>query len=174
MYVMRSTTLLHLRTGFTVLLLTITLALVGQPGASLAQSQVLADPAYDLSENQVVTNADVTSGAMAWTSLQQQGSCISDVLQSRDVNADGCVDVVDVQLIAAHIGQGTVPGGASILAAPAGPEVNFVVNAAEVSRTSGSVVNTLDDINPGDGICLDENGKCNLRAALREANARPG
>lgn len=38
-------------------------------------------------------------------------------------------------------------------------------------------VNTLletDDVNPGNGACLDAGGKCSLRAALMEANARPG
>ena len=39
------------------------------------------------------------------------------------------------------------------------------------------VVNTTADtvdVNLGDGFCVDDTGKCSLRAAIMEANARPG
>lgn len=48
--------------------------------------------------------------------------------------------------------------------AQAAPGVTFTVN---------TLLET-DDVNPGNGACLDAGGKCSLRAALMEANARPG
>lgn len=48
--------------------------------------------------------------------------------------------------------------------AQAAPGVTFTVN---------TLLET-DDVNPGNGTCLDAGGKCSLRAALMEANARPG
>jgi len=48
--------------------------------------------------------------------------------------------------------------------AQARPSVTFTVNTTLET----------DDVNPGNGACLDAGGKCSLRAALMEANARPG
>lgn len=34
--------------------------------------------------------------------------------------------------------------------------------------------NDTQDVSPGDGICIDSNGRCSLRAAISEANSLPG
>lgn len=55
----------------------------------------------------------------------------------------------------------------------------FSLQAGAASQTVYLVNSPADDsnafdINPGDGICLDNLGGCTLRAALQEANAHPG
>ncbi len=64
-------------------------------------------------------------------------------------------------LIVASLFAGLLPAAPR---AQAGPGVTLTVNTTLET----------DDVNPGNGTCLDAGGKCSLRAALMEANARPG
>lgn len=64
-------------------------------------------------------------------------------------------------LIVASLFVGLLPAA---LRAQAVPGVTFTVN---------TLLET-DDVNPGNGACLDGGGKCSLRAALMEANAHAG
>jgi CSLREA domain-containing protein len=114
-----------------------------------------------------VTNADVMEAAMAWGNLRARGNPCGPGIDPRlDVNHDGCIDVADVQAVAANYG----PSNSSSIESPAAG----VSSAAKAQATSSTfVVNSTgdeDDINKGDGVCMTSAGTCTLRAAIAEAN----
>jgi CSLREA domain-containing protein len=118
-----------------------------------------------------VTNADVMEVAMAWENLRARSNpCGADVDPRLDVNHDGCIDVADVQAVAANYS----PTNTSRTESPASG-VSPSVSAQATSTTF--VVNSTgdqDDVNKGDGICQTSAGTCTLRAAVAEANNDSG
>jgi CSLREA domain-containing protein len=106
------------------------------------------------------THADLIEAALAWTVARAAGEPCGTAGLPSDVNHDGCVDVADAQLIAAHYSPASSPAGPGLAAVG----TTFTVN----SSADG------DDIQPGDGICAASGGLCTLRAALSEANLAPG
>ena len=76
------------------------------------------------------------------------------------MNHDGCLDVADAQLIAAHYS----PAGALAGPALAALGATFTVNSSA----------DADDAQPGDGVCATSGTVCTLRAALTEANLATG
>ena len=89
-----------------------------------------------------------------------------------DANGDGCVDIVDLQAVAAAqgttAGQSSAPWAGSAAPASGGP-------SAAAARTF-TVTSTADtpDAAPGNGVCADSTGACTLRAALTESNWQTG
>ncbi len=87
-----------------------------------------------------------------------------------DANGDGCVDIVDVQAVAAS--QGRVIA-APLASSQTGLTFEPAVTALAVSAGPTFVVDsTLDnpDATPGDGLCADSSANCTLRAAITESN----
>lgn len=123
----------------------------------------------------LVTTSDVTRMTSAWEESQRAGTCMVPFFASRDVNHDGCIDVVDIQLVAAQLG--TVSGsnppllGAAARAAaePATFVVNSTGNAAD-SDTSDNVCNTGKTVT----VQTTREPECTLRAAIEQSNRRPG
>lgn len=134
---------------------------------SVAAQEAPSPPPGDLTGNGRMDGNDAATVRDAWNALQDTGRCTAPGLESNDVDGDGCITVADVQLIAAQI------GGAQAGAAPASPQA-----LESMTFTVTSALSDNDD-NPGDGICRTAAsspaaGACTLRAALQEANARPG
>ena len=98
-----------------------------------------------------------------------------------DVNGDGCVDVADVQAVAAAYAQ---PIKAPRVAAPplTAPVAvpRFGVAQPLAGLLPANVTFTVDsagddpDANTSDGICRTAAGVCTLRAAIQSANAHSG
>lgn len=153
---------------------------VGAPGGAahpapagawqLRPSAAAPAAAPDLTGDKRVSNADVVEVALAWTWARESGSpCGAAVDASRDVNHDGCVDVADLQFMAAN---------AAPLTTAAAPR-SGVLAAPQLAGTTWTVNTAIDsnDVNIGDGVCqasVTTAGKCTLRAAIQEANAHAG
>ena len=91
-----------------------------------------------------------------------------------DVNDDGCLDIVDLQII--HASQ-----GASVAATDLASDGGIIraqtasITLAAATRTF-VVTSPLDtaDVAPGNGACADSLGRCTLRAAMAEADYLAG
>src|SRR3954452_21516202 len=114
----------------------------------------------DATDDGTVTFADAATLSMAWADARDAGGSCQDPTAT-DVNSDGCVDVSDLQLVAATAGAPTTVSATSAVAA-AGAQ--FVVNSTS----------DLGDKAIGDGVCATSDGTCSLRAALQEANKITG
>lgn len=148
------------------------------PAWSLSPERGEPTGLFDLSGDGEINLVDVAEAAVEWQLARLNGApCSLDAgalvnpeegapaeQGSRfDVNSDGCLDVADVQVIAANLGRSEAASeGEPEVAAPGG--IDLVVNVA----TDG------DDAAPGDGQCLTASGYCTLRAAITEADAQPG
>src|SRR5690606_28673923 len=55
--------------------------------------------ALDLSRNNQINDADAALVISAWRELQRTGRCLAPAVTSYDVDGNGCLNVVDVQLI---------------------------------------------------------------------------
>jgi CSLREA domain-containing protein len=127
-------------------------------GASLAAAE--SGP-FDLTGDGLVTNADVMEVALAWTLAREADDPCDALLDpSRDVNRDGCVDVADLQLVAANYSLGS-------------PSTNTARIAAATTFTVDSTADD-EDATIGDGVCATKAKECTLRAAVAEANRAPG
>ena len=127
-----------------------------------AQGGPPVDLRYDLTGNGRVDYNDAATLRDSWSSLQNEGRCDAAGLEGRDLNGDGCLDVADVQLVAARLGLG--PDELQDAPGLAQAEETFIVDSA----------GNEDDAVRGDGQCRTAAGTCTLRAALQEANARRG
>ncbi|MEP7377971.1 MAG: PKD domain-containing protein [Chloroflexota bacterium] len=141
-----------------------------------------ASPVRDLFGKGVISPEDLDIAQAAW--YRTRGASASCALAGAnlgaDANADGCIDIVDIQALLASqgreastrpvargidagfkasIGDGFVPTDAALEA----PHTFIVTSAAD----SG-------DVTLGDGICANAQGACTLRAAIEEANQNPG
>ena len=114
----------------------------------------------DATDDGIVTYADAATLSMAWADSRDAAGACQDPSGS-DVNGDGCVDVSDLQLVAATADAPTTVT-ASETAAAAGQQ--FVVDSTS----------DLSDRAIGDGVCATSDGTCSLRAALHEANKISG
>ncbi len=122
-------------------------------------------PAKELDRNRdgVLSFVDVVETALVWKKLRHEGEvCALDSSSSEfDVNQDGCVDIIDIQLMALH------PDSQ----APQQP-VGRAANAG-LTFTVNSIADDADAIY-GNGLCETAAGECTLRAAIMEANAQAG
>jgi CSLREA domain-containing protein len=131
---------------------------------------------FDITGEGEVNYADAMEGAFEWQLGREQGQpCGPANDLSRDVNGDGCIDVMDLQLILANT------SGASQrphLPNPSNPK-EAVLTADAQAITAAALVFTVDstadtaDSNIGDRICSSSSG-CTLRAAIAEANRHFG
>ncbi len=119
-----------------------------------------APDSLDVTDDGIVTYADAATLSMAWADSRAAGGACQAPSES-DINGDGCVDVADLQLVAATADAPTTVTAVETVAA-AGQQ--FVVNSTS----------DLGDKRIGDGICATNDGTCSLRAALHEANRIPG
>ncbi|MCG8352236.1 MAG: CSLREA domain-containing protein [Chloroflexales bacterium] len=127
-------------------------------GAGLAAADT---GSFDLTGDGLVTNADVMEVALAWMLSREAGDPCGTLLDpSRDVNRDGCVNVADLQMVAANYS----PDSPSTSNAGAVAEATFVVDS----------VADDEDATLGDGICATKAKECTLRAAIAEANLTKG
>ncbi len=138
------------------------------PGyVAAAQGPSVVNPRFDLTGNQLVNIVDAQVESEAWELAQDQPSCTPGSFSKRDLNGDGCVDVADVQLMASQMGNATNLNA---------PQLRFVGDASTLATATFTVDSNgnQDDATPGDGQCKTSAGTCTLRAALHEANNRPG
>lgn len=137
----------------------------------------------DLTGDGAVDFADAMEAAARWESGRQAGS-VCGVVSHADVNADRCVDVGDVQAIAAGVvarkslrAPTTRTLGGAPVATSAASTTQAAASTTQLSSTPTYTVDTTGDgvdTNPGDGICAAGTSGCTLRAALREAQVHPG
>lgn len=126
---------------------------------------------FNLTRGSRTTHAHVMEAALSWTLARERGTpCNTLSDRQHDLNADGCIDVADLQLFA------TTPyirstnedvmtvSSARVKEAPTPAGLTFIVNT----------VADDDDANSGDGICVTSAGMCTLRAAISEANRQAG
>ncbi len=151
------------------------------PAAADGQGLAASGP-FDLTGDNLVDHADAMEVALEWTLLRQsQQACGALPDPTRDVNHDGCVDVADLQLLAANFGAVTVEPPAeppilppmSFLPLIFGAEAATQVQATESTYTVNSTGDQADK-NIGNNVCLTAGGVCTLRAAIQEANAHAG
>jgi CSLREA domain-containing protein len=87
-----------------------------------------------------------------------------------DVNADGCMDIVDLQATLASKGRRLRLTGDARLEARLAPRA-AVSGSFTFTVTSGA---DTPDASRGDGVCADSQGRCTLRAAIAEADTVAG
>ena len=132
--------------------------------AALHPSSPRAVTTADISGDGLVGPADLNLAAIDWGLARESGKACGLTSDPADVNHDGCLDVQDVQLIAARVTR-----------RPAAPPLGERFGDADAIDTF--VVNSSGDTGdktPGDGICLTSAGTCTLRAAISEANLHAG
>ena len=146
--------------------------------------------AADVTGGGGVDHADVLEAARPGGDGRENGDPCGRDGQAVDINGDGCVDIADVQIVAALAGPADLPAEPQPPAPSEQDEsaprlyVPFITGqgATEAAGAVGAagltfVVNsTLDesDAKWGNGVCLTASGVCTLRAAIAEANAQPG
>ena len=112
----------------------------------------------DVTHDGRVTHADVMEAAIEWQLARADHSpCTSDV--GFDPTGDGCIDISDVQYVAAAVESSSAPL----------PDAAAATSATFTVTSSGDA----PDSNQGDGVCATSSG-CTLRAAITEANLRAG
>ena len=134
--------------------------------AALAEVPGTAQPVtdVDLSGDGVVGPADLNLAAVAWAQDQGDGTSCALVNEPADVNHDGCLDVSDLQAIAAQVAPR--PAAPPLTGRFAEPDAALVLVVNSTADTS--------DKTPGDGICATAANVCTLRAAIQEANLNNG
>ena len=158
----------------------------------------------DLTGDGRVAHADAMEAAIAWVRAREaEAPCGWAARESGgDADGDGCVDVADVQSVAADhgsaaagvdgVGPGaeettaqetsTTDGGDRSLPSLALGAASGLVEwlAPDPARAQSAPAFTVDsaadaaDASAGDGACATAQGACTLRAAIQEANLRPG
>jgi CSLREA domain-containing protein len=131
----------------------------------------------DITGEGEVNYADAMEGAFEWILGREQGQpCGPANDLSRDVNGDGCIDVVDIQMVLANISstRPRVQSGDPSYPNPTAPKVTSEaeMQAAALTFTVNSTSDAVDS-NIGDGVCASSSG-CTLRAAISEANSHFG
>jgi hypothetical protein len=146
--------------------------------ASRAATQPARPGRLDLTRDQVVSHADAMEIALAWTRSREQGNgCGARAEAAVDVNVDGCVDVADLQTVAAHMGAVERRSGTSTTTQEQTPSSPSAESVTPMATLTVDTPQDSNDINIGDGQCVSSAtsvGKCTLRAAIQEANARAG
>ncbi len=144
-----------------------------------------AGPTRDLFGRGVVAPEDLDIARAAWYQARVQGDPCKFGADSVDANGDGCIDVVDLQALLAD--QGTQTGFQPLVASrdrdiidtrftaslEGSPSLPAAAAQAPLTLVVTDAADT-PDASPGNGICADSLGRCTLRAAMTEANWRPG
>jgi hypothetical protein len=137
--------------------------------------------AADITSDGMLTHSDVMEVAMGWQIMREEGMPCGGSEMVADVNGDGCVDIIDVQLAAAFAGGGNTPVIPELPDLPERLFLPLTLNAGEGAVQTAAVMtfivnSALDeyDIKQGNRICRTTSGVCTLRAAIAEVNAHPG
>ena len=137
-----------------------------------AQEPGVVNDKYDRTHNLVVNSSDVSDLISNWLIGSTSDQCTISGSDD-DLNGDGCLDVADIQQLAANTGTVTTLNAPFLRVAPnaAFATATFTVN---IDRAGKPDSNGIKDANPGDGACRTSNGDCTLQAAVQESNVRPG
>ena len=131
----------------------------------------VAGPTRDLVPDGRLAVTDLDIARAAWEQSELNGNPCASNTTGGDANGDGCVNIDDVQAVLAHQSWSVSNGFA--VSAPSSNSASTTKAAAAVPANLTFTVNsTADtvDVNNGDGICADSQGRCTLRAAITEAN----
>lgn len=164
----QSSMLIAARLGMAALIAIAMLATVSIPAQAAAPR---ADARFDLTGDGRVTYQDVIEVVLTWTTLEESHDPCGEVNRipaGHDVDGDGCVTVFDIQAVAGRVGSETDAG-----LARAFNDAPFSLDTTHLTMIVNSTGDAVD-ANPGDGQCRTSGGVCTLRAAIMEANARPG
>jgi len=142
--------------------------------AAPRQPSRAAGPTRDLVPDGRLAVTDLDIARAAWEQSELNGNpCASDTTGG-DANGDGCVNIADVQAVLAHQSWSVSNGFAvSAPSSSASTPMNASAAATALTFTVNSTADTVD-VNNGDGICADSQGRCTLRAAISEANWNKG
>lgn len=159
----------------------------GRPAAPPDSARVLpaqvAGPLQSPVDDDTFDEMDLDVVRADWALARENGAACGDQRYSAgDANKDGCVDIADIQAVAAAVRASATANGASAPVpdrARLVASADFVLPAASALAAPGLtfVVDTsadASDANNGDGSCADSLGRCTLRAAITEANWMPG
>jgi CSLREA domain-containing protein len=144
---------------------------MGRGGAHHAAPPVAGSPDPHRSERSLrdlmpdgrLDRSDLDLARAGWDHAHANGAVCGHIDMTADANGDGCMDIVDVQLVASAVkGRPREPTLPTAAAADAG--ATFVVT---------SPLDTPDATN-GDDVCADSEGRCTLRAAITESNWQSG
>ena len=129
----------------------------------------------DLNRDGLVSFSDVSDAALSWTLLRRSGTqCSTTATPYGDVNGDGCVDIADLQSIAANYSAANARQRVNPADTRRGVAPSAVGTAeAGLTFTVNSTADTADAA-IGDGVCRTSLNVCTLRAAIAEANAHAG
>jgi CSLREA domain-containing protein len=155
--------------------------LMAAPSSSAHAAPGLASqPVRGLFGRSVIGADDLDIARAAWYGNRSGSSvCTTNAHLDGDANGDGCVDIVDLQLISAAQGArvtSTASGAPVRSATPTDASASSGVNRAPAQSFTYTVTSTADtpDATPGDGICADSQARCTLRAAITESNQHAG
>jgi CSLREA domain-containing protein len=130
----------------------------------------------DITGEAEVNYPDAMEAAIEWQLSREQGQpCGPANDLRRDVNGDGCIDVLDIQLILANTSGASQRAHVPNPSNPKEMAVTADVQAAAAAALVFTVNSTADtaDSNIGDRVCSSSSG-CTLRAAIAEANRHYG
>ena len=127
----------------------------------------------NITGNQAVSQSDLNIVTLGWLQARENGSPCAASTQGADANHDGCVDIQDIQAVAAL----ARPDAPLPAATPSSTSrLGFdgvqplIVPAVYVVTSTGD----QDDSDTSDGLCLTSVGTCTLRAAITQANWHGG
>jgi hypothetical protein len=130
-------------------------------------SRVRPPSTLDLSQDGIVSQADVMIVTHAWTMTRigaHQPCRARGGYRDGDLNRDGCIDVADLQTVVGASRSSTRRRMAARPAAGVATSITVTVDSTGDQR----------DIAPNDGVCATATGSCTLRAAIETANRHPG
>jgi hypothetical protein len=158
--------------GMVALVVGTLLSTAGATSHAFAQEPGIVNSKYDRTHNLVVNSSDVSDLLSNWLMGSQSDQCTL-LSPDDDLNGDGCLDVADIQQLAANTGTVTTLHAPFLHVAPnaTAATATFTVNTNRAGKPDSS---DIKDTNPGDGSCRTSNGDCTLQAAVQEANVRVG
>ncbi len=121
-----------------------------------------------------ITQSDLNIVTLGWLQSRENGGPCATATKGADANHDGCVDIQDIQAVAALARPDatavTTTGTLGARVGPDGVHSLVLVPATYVVTSNGD----QDDADTSDGICLTSVGTCTLRAAITQANWHGG
>lgn len=149
-----------------------TLTLTASATHVSAQEPGVVSDKYDRTRNFVVNSSDVSDLISNWLAASESAPCTLPGPDD-DLNGDGCLDVADIQQLAANTGTVTTLNAPFLHVAPHATlaTATLTVNTDRAGRPDSS---GIKDTNPGDGVCRTSMGDCTFQAAVQESNVRPG
>ncbi len=141
---------------------------------------------FDLRLDRKFNAQDLDMVRAAWSQSHANVGAICGGATAGDANGDGCVDIIDVQLLKSVSGKAVTAKTSSTLLATepdlsstravlsTTPDVTSVGDFVPLRTFTVTSTGDTADATPGNGICADSNGRCTLRAAMTEADYMQG